>query len=240
MSGPHPGNAAPGEAERAPEILPASDRALLVSFGDRIAREDHEKVLRLLGLLDQEPPPGVVDLSPAYASILLRFDPRATDHERLAGQVRRHLDRLDSARPPAGRLVEIPVCYGGEYGPDLGDVARFAAISPDQALALHAGQTYDVFFLGFSPGFAYLGVVPDSIACPRLDQPRRLVPAGSVGIAGSQTGVYPHATPGGWRIVGRTPLVMFDPGREPMSRLQIADRVRFLPIDEERYRELLP
>lgn len=212
----------------------------MVSFGDRIATEDHEKVLRLLRLLDAEPPPGVVDLSPAYASILLRFDPRATDHERLAEQVWRLLPRLDSARMPAGRVVEIPVCYGGEFGPDLEEVARFAAIPAHEVIALHAGQTYDVFFLGFSPGFAYLGVVPDLIACPRLDQPRRHVPAGSVGIAGRQTGVYPHATPGGWRIVGRTPLVMFDPGDEPMSRLRIADRVRFLPIDEERYRELLP
>ena len=238
MSGPPPGDAAAGEAGRDPEILPASDRTLLVSFGERIEREGHENVLRLLGLLDAEPPAGVVDLSPAYASILLRFDPRTTDHERLGDEVRRRLGRLGTAPPTEGRLVEIPVCYGGELGPDLEEVARFAGIPPEDAAARHAEQIYKVFFLGFSPGFAYMGIVPEAIACPRLAQPRRLVPAGSVGIAGSQTGVYPFATPGGWRIVGRTPLAMFDAARDPMSRLQIADRVRFVPIDEDRYKEL--
>lgn len=240
MSGPRSGDAAADEAGREPEILPASDRTLLVSFGERIERQDHENVLRLLRLLDAEPPPGVIDLSPAYASILLRFDPRTTDHERLVDEVRRRLQRLGTARPAEGRIVEIPVCYGGDFGPDLEEVARFAGIPKEVAAARHAEQTYEVFFLGFSPGFAYMGVVPEAIACPRLAQPRRLVSAGSVGIAGGQTGVYPFATPGGWRIVGRTPLAMFDPGRDPMSRLQIADRVRFVPIDEARFREIAP
>jgi len=244
MSGPGPGSDAPRAAHREPEIRPASDRTLLVSFDDRIAagvRLDqgaHQEVLRLLGLLDTEPLPGIVDLSPAYASILVRFDPLVTDHDRVAGHVQRLLPRLGSARPPAARVVEIPVCYGGEFGPDLEDVAQFAALSREETIALHAGRTYDVFFLGFSPGFAYLGVVPDAIACPRLTRPRRQVPAGSVGIAGSQTGVYPHATPGGWRIIGRTPLLMFDAGSTPMSRLQISDQVRFVPIDPERYWEM--
>lgn len=250
MSGPGPGSDAHGTAHREPAIRPASDRSLLVSFddrlplddhvsaGDRISRDSHGDVVRLLALLDAEPLAGVVDLSPAYASILVRFDPRVTDHDRVSGYVLRVVRRVESAPPPAARLVEIPVCYGGEFGPDLSDVAQFAALSREETIALHAGRTYDVFFLGFSPGFAYLGLVPDAIACPRLARPRRQVPAGSVGIAGGQTGVYPHPTPGGWRIVGRTPLLMFDATSTPMSRLQIGDQVRFVPIDPARYWEL--
>jgi inhibitor of KinA len=256
MSGPGPGSDAPRATHREPEIRPASDRALLVSFddrapssehassgdrssaGDRIGQGAHQEVLRLLSLLDAEPLAGVVDLSPAYASILVRFDPRLTDHDLIAGHVLRLLRRIGSVAPPAARVVEIPVCYGGEFGPDLEDVAQFAALSREETIALHAGRTYDVFFLGFSPGFAYLGVVPDAIACPRLARPRRQVPAGSVGIAGGQTGVYPHPTPGGWRIVGRTPLLMFDAGSTPMSRLQIGDQVRFVPIEPGRYWEM--
>ena len=222
-----------------PTLRPASDRTLLVSFGDQIDEATSARVHRLLSRLDASPLPGVVDLSPAYASILVRFDPLATDHEQAAAWVQSSLTRLEETPLPPARQVEIPVCYGGEFGPDLEDVARHGAIAPDEVVRLHAGQTFTVFFLGFTPGFAYMGVVPEAIACPRLAQPRPAVPAGSVGIAGPQTGVYPQDTPGGWRIIGRTPLAMFDSKRDPMSWLRIADRVRFRPIDAARYQELL-
>jgi inhibitor of KinA len=222
-----------------PTLRPASDRTLLVSFGDQIDEATSERVHRLLSRLDAAPLPGVVDLSPAYASILVRFDPLAVDHEQAASWVQSCLARLEGTPLPPARQVEIPVCYGGEFGPDLEEVARHAGLPADEVVRLHKGREFTVFFLGFTPGFAYMGIVPEAIACPRLARPRPMVPAGSVGIAGSQTGVYPQATPGGWRIVGRTPLAMFDPGRDPMSWLRIADRVRFQPIDEARFRELL-
>ncbi len=212
-----------------PALTPASDRSLLVILGDRIASDIHARVRRLLLRLDGAAIPGVIDLSPAYASILIRFDPRHTDHDALAPRLRALMAGLDEMPLPEPRLVDIPVRYGGADGPDLEDVARFAGITPDEVVALHAGTIYDVHFLGFAPGFAYMGVVPEAIACPRRDHPRRAVPAGSVGIAGSQTGVYSCRTPGGWRLVGRTPLVMFDVARAPMSRLMVGDRVRFVP-----------
>jgi KipI family sensor histidine kinase inhibitor len=227
----------PGEPRGArPSLVEASDRSLLVVLGDRSDAGTHARVRRLLLRLDAAPPGGVVDLSPAYASILVRFDPLRTDHAALRAALAARLDDLDREPLPEPRLVTLPVCYGGEFGPDLDDVARHASISPDDAVALHASVTYEVHFLGFTPGFAYMGTVPEAIACPRLDRPRRVVPAGSVGIAGAQTGVYPCPTPGGWRLIGRTPAVMFDAAATPMSRLQIGDRVRFEPIPAAAFR----
>jgi KipI family sensor histidine kinase inhibitor len=229
------GGAAAGGAGAPPALVAASDRSLLVRLGDRIASEVSARVLRLLRRLDGAALDGVVDLSPAYASILIRFDPLRTGHERLGAEVRELFAGLDDTPIPEPRLVSIPVVYGGEHGPDLAEVARFAGMTPEEVVALHCGAVYEVHFLGFSPGFAYLGTVPEAIACPRLDQPRRRVPAGSVGIAGTQTGVYPCATPGGWRLLGHTPLAMFDTRRAPMSLLEVGDRVRFVPIPPERF-----
>lgn len=213
------------------QLIPASDRSLLVWWSDTLTPEAHRQVLGLLAALDARPLPGVVDLSPASASILIRFDPLAIDH---AG-VEAHLEALlaggGAATTPAGRLVEIPVAYGGAEGPDLEGVARAAGLSADEVVRRHVGTTYDVFFLGFLPGFAYLGRVPEAIACPRLPEPRREVPAGSVGIAGRMTGVYPMATPGGWRIIGRTAARLFDPARRPMALLRTGDRVRFVAAE---------
>jgi inhibitor of KinA len=135
-------------------------------------------------------------------------------------------------------LVEIPVCYGGEFGPDLQDVADSHGLTAERAIELHASTTYTVYFLGFAPGFAYLGEVAEELVTPRLATPRKSVPAGSVGIAGSQTGVYPISTPGGWRLLGRTPVAMFRPERAEMSLLSIGDRVRFSPISREQFAEL--
>jgi inhibitor of KinA len=139
---------------------------------------------------------------------------------------------------PEPREVEIPVCYGGDFGPDLREVAASRGLSPEQVIELHTSTSYLVYFLGFVPGFAYLGELPEALVTPRLGSPRKKVPAGSVGIAGNQTGVYPFETPGGWRLLGRTPLAMFRADREHLSVLSIGDRVRFVPILRELFEEL--
>lgn len=216
----------------------ASDQSLLIYFGQQIAMETHRRVLKLLRLLQSEPIEGVRNLHPAYCSLLIKFDPLRFDHKELQAKLIPCLNRMEKTALPPSRLVEIPVCYGGEFGPDLNDVAAMHAMTPAQVVELHSTQTYIVYFLGFAPGFAYLGGLPDALASPRLETPRPKVPEGSVGIGGSQTGVYPFATPGGWRLIGRTPLAMFRRDRTPMSLLQIGDEVQFRAISEREFAEM--
>jgi len=216
----------------------ASDQSLLVYFGHKITPQAHESVRKLLQLLQAKPIAGVRNLHPAYCSVLVGFDPLKLRHEQLAAVLRRYLRRTERLRVPEPRELQIPTCYGGEFGPDLDEVARLHRMAPAKVVELHSSVTYIVYFLGFVPGFAYLGVLPKELATPRLASPRRSTPPGSVGIADHQTAVYPFATPGGWRLIGRTPLAMFDPSREDMTFLRIGDRVRFTPISAERFSSL--
>jgi KipI family sensor histidine kinase inhibitor len=234
----------------------ASDQSLLIYFEDgekqsqtsdndgpssarasqsRITLQANENVRKLLRLLQSEPVAGVRNLHPAYSSLLVKFDGLRLRHEELEGILRGYLARLEEMKLPEPRHVEIPVCYGGEFGPDLAEVCAMRGMTAAQAIELHASTEYLVYFLGFVPGFAYLGELPKELVTPRLSAPRRRVVPGSVGIAGNQTGVYPFATPGGWRLIGRTPLAMFRAEREGLSLLSIGDRVRFTPIDAERF-----
>jgi len=232
----------------------SSDQSLLVYFDEgeqkktggakappvqsRITLRANENVRRLLRLLELEPVPGVFNLHPAYCSLLIKFDALRTRHEELEATLRKYLERLKEVKLPEPRRVEIPVCYGGEFGPDLAEVCAMRGITQARAIELHASVEYLVYFLGFVPGFAYLGELPKDLATPRLAAPRKRVPAGSVGIAGNQTGVYPFATPGGWRLIGRTPLKMFRADSDGLSLLSIGDRVRFTPISRERFAAL--
>ena len=217
---------------------PASDRSLLVRFGHEITIYSNQQVRRLLRLLESEPIAGVRNLNPAYCSLLINFDALRLTHSELEAILRGYLFRLEDVRLPDPRQLEIPVCYGGEFGPDLNEVAALHGMTPAQAIELHASVTYVVYFLGFVPGFAYLGELPEALATPRLARPRRSVPPGSVGIAGKQTGVYPIAIPGGWRLIGRTPSEMFRKDRDNMSFLSIGDRVRFTSISSARFTAL--
>jgi inhibitor of KinA len=216
----------------------ASDQSLLVYFGHQITLDAHDRVRKLLRLLEMEPIAGVRNLHPAYHSILVKFDPLQRYHDELEDILRQYIGRVENVSLPDPREVEIPVCYGGEYGPDLDDVGALHGMSPEQVIALHSSSTYLVYFLGFVPGFAYLGGLPEALATPRLATPRRRVPPGSVGIAGNQTGVYPVATPGGWRLLGRTPISIFQPNRDELSLLSIGDRVRFIPISPAHFASL--
>jgi KipI family sensor histidine kinase inhibitor len=230
----------------------ASDQSLIVYFDEsakksgakaprlqnQITIEGHEQVRRLLRLVELEPIAGVRNLHPAYCSLLFKFDAMKLRHEELQEILRGYVKRMEKVALPEPRLVEIPVCYGGEYGPDLKDVAELHGLTAQRAIEVHTSSTYIVYFLGFVPGFAYLGEIAEELATPRLSTPRRSVPPGSVGIAGSQTGVYPIATPGGWRLLGRTPVKMFRPDRAEMSLLAIGDRVRFVAISREQFTKL--
>jgi inhibitor of KinA len=208
----------------------ASDQALLVYLGEEIGAAVHERVVRLLRLLQSEPIAWIRNIQPAYCSLLITFDAAAVDHAEVQtkiSELEKRAKKLPEAEP---RLVEVPVCYGGEFGPDLEDVAERRGLMAEKVVELHFARTYQAYFLGFAPGFAYLGHLAEEIATPRLETPRKEVPAGSVGIAGRQTAIYPLATPGGWRLVGRTPLEIFRRDRAPMGLIAIGDQVRFRPI----------
>lgn len=203
----------------------ASDQSLMVYLAD------NRSVLKLLRLLEAEPVPGVRNLHPAYTSLLIVFDPLVQDHAALQLRIEARLPSLDSIALPEPRTVEIPVRYGGADGPDLDELARLHSLAPARVVELHSSAEYFVYFIGFVPGFAYLGGLPEALATPRLESPRKRVPKGSVAIGGSHTGVYPFETPGGWRLIGRTPLEIFDAGSAALSRLRMGDRVRFTPIE---------
>jgi len=214
-------------------IRPASDRALYVIFGDQISLEMHHAVVRATNALQGVS--GLRNLHPGYASVLVDFDLRLFTHEQAAAVIRGVLDQHRADPAPDPRHIEIPVVYGGDAGLDLPDVARHTGLSPDRVVELHAGAEYYVHFVGFSTCFPYLGGLPPKLATPRLAAPRKLVPVGSVAIGGSQAGVYPLSSPGGWRLIGRTPLRLFDPAATPPPLLRMGDRVRFVPVTEARF-----
>lgn len=210
------------------KIQPLGDAAVVVTFGTELSDEANDRVMALAASLNAEPPsPHVRDIVPALASLVVHIDPT---HARIEDV----MDSLDTKIYPAyfsrpkTTIVEIPVRYGGAEGPDLDDVAAFAGVGADEVIRRHAAAVYRVYMLGFVPGFAYLGQVDRSIAAPRRSTPRQQVPAGSVGIAGLQTGVYPQDSPGGWQIIGRTSRRMFD-AASGQTLLHPGDRVRFVP-----------
>jgi KipI family sensor histidine kinase inhibitor len=229
-----------GAGSAPPTIRPLAESGLLVELGDTIEPATTAQVMALTGALDAAALPGVLDVVPSYTTVLVAFDPEVADWETLAAGVRRLCADLGEATTVPARGVEIPVAYGGELGPDLANVAAHTGLAPEEVVARHAAAEYVVACMGFAPGFAFLAGLPPALATPRLAQPRTRVPAGSVGIGGAQTGVYPMATPGGWRLIGRTPLRLFDLARAEPFLLRPGDRVRFAPIDAAAFRELDP
>jgi len=210
------------------DIRPASDRSLLVSFGSEISLEAHRRVLHLLAGLERRPA-GLLNLHPAFASVLIDFDPRRLSHVQVEALVRERMAAAPLQPQASPRAIDIPVRYGGDAGPDLAEVARHTGLAPERVIELHASAGYLVYFLGFAPGFPYLGGMPAELATPRLPAPRKHVPAGSVAIGGSQTGIYSVDSPGGWRIIGRTYLRLFNPESTPPALLSAGDRVHFIP-----------
>jgi len=224
-------------------VVPLGDRALLIHLGTTIDDATHRRVRAVSARLASRRVPGMIELVPAFASVAVHYDPARVPNDaapggpvrspyaRFAAAIEAALAELGDEPLAAPRTVEIPVRYGGEEGPDLGVVAAAHGLSLEDVVRLHTGGTYRVYMLGFAPGFAYMGGLPDSLATPRRDEPRTAVPAGSVGIGGSQTGIYPLTTPGGWQIIGRTSLTLFDPRRVPPTLLGIGDVVRFRAVE---------
>jgi KipI family sensor histidine kinase inhibitor len=209
------------------------DRALLVELGDQIDPSINEKVRELFLRLDRHPLEGVVELVPSYRSLMVVYDPLRTGFDRLRDEILVLQKAADPSLVPQPRTLSVPVVYGGEYGPDLDWVAGFHKISPERVVTLHTGTTYRVYMIGFTPGYPYLGELPEALATPRRETPRTVVPQGSVAIAQRQTGIYPVQSPGGWHILGWTPIRLFDASQWPPTPLEVGDRVRFFPIQKE-------
>ena len=210
-------------------IEPAGDRAYLLRFAGEIAPGTTRRVLATSAAVAARAPAWLVDVVPAYASLLVVYDPLAAAPDAVEALLR-EAARSEAPEEEAGRDVTIPVRYGGDDGPDLEEVARETGLSPAEVIALHAEGRYVVHLLGFKPGFPYLGTLDGRLRVPRRPSPRTRVPAGSVAIAGAQTGIYPVASPGGWRLLGRTPLRLFDPSSSDPFLLRPGDRVRFEAI----------
>jgi inhibitor of KinA len=220
------------------KIIPASDSSLLVVFGNEISPTLHKRVIALFHALQAWHDPRIRNLHPGYASLLIDFDPLQLTHDELSSVVEQLASASDSEAARRANVITIPVCYDIDLGPDLPDVAQHAGLPVEGVVGLHSSPNYLVYFFGFTPGFAYLGGLPDALHMPRLATPRPLVVGGSVGIAGRQTGIYPCDSPGGWRLIGRTPLRMFDHEATSPALLQPGDKVRFSLIDRASFEEM--
>jgi inhibitor of KinA len=227
-------------------LYPLGDSAVVIQLGDAIEIDTHEKVKNVTAFFENNPQSWLIDIIPAFTTVTLYYDPMAIlQHKKdsfpyegvcsILTELLSYEFKEDSA--PA-RVMEIPVCYGGEYGPDLEEVASAHSFSVEEVISKHTAGDYLVYMIGFAPGFPYVGGLNPELSTPRRKSPRLKIPAGSVGIAGDQTGVYPIETPGGWQLIGRTPLSLFRPAKDNPSLLQAGDRIKFISISEEEFKEM--
>ena len=217
------------------ELHSAGENALILYLGTETSPAVSARVQAAAAALEPALGVDLVDLVPSYASLLIIYDALRTDHLSVAHRVRQAVEGLTGVEPGEGRCVALPVYYAPEAGADLESLAARSGLSVDEVIALHSGSEYRVYAIGFAPGFAYLGQVDERIAAPRLATPRQKVPRGAVAIADRQTAVYPAVSPGGWNLIGRCPVRMFDPAADPVMPVAVGDRVRFEPVSRERY-----
>ncbi len=219
-------------------FLLAGDRGFLVEFGADIDPEINRKVREIFLSLDKMPIEGVTEVIPTYRSLLIFYEPAWTHPDRLKEAVlerERHVDKLEIPPP---ETTEIPVAYGGEFGPDLEFVAEHNGLPPEEVIEVHTSGNYLIYMIGFTPGFPFLGGLSERIFTPRLEKPRQLVPAGSVGIANNQTGIYSIDSPGGWQLIGRTPVKLYDPTRSSPILLKPGDYLKFKRISKEEFEDI--
>lgn len=219
-------------------FLPAGDKALTVELGDSISPKTNQRVRDLLVAIESSGMPGLIDLVPSYRSLLVYYDPLCFSHSQLEEQLVVLEQNLDQGALKAPKVVDIPTLYGGDYGPDLEHVATHNGLEPEEVIQIHSSAEYLVYMMGFTPGFPYLGEMSEKIATPRLQTPRTAIPEGSVGIAERQTGVYPIQSPGGWQLIGRTPVQLFDTQLDPPVVVLSGDYIRFVSITNEAYRDI--
>ncbi|ADL08571.1 5-oxoprolinase subunit PxpB [Thermosediminibacter oceani] len=220
-----------------PRILLAGDTAIVVEYGDEISEECNSMVLNIYNFLKRCNVDGVVSMIPTYRSLLIKYNPLKIGFEELVECVKK-ADMEESGSLFKPRVIEIPVAYGGEFGPDLDFVAEYHNMTPEEIIEIHMEPLYRIYMLGFTMGFAYLGGMSEKIATPRLETPREKIEAGSVGIAGGQTGIYPLDSPGGWRLIGRTPVKLYDPRRENPILLEAGNYIKFVRISPEEYHKI--
>ena len=213
------------------------DRSIIVELGDEISPKVNRRVRKLSLTLMENPLEGLVEIVPTYRSLLIIYDPLKISVATLQHRVEDLHKKIKEMQIPEPKTMEIPVAYGGEYGPDLEWVAQYHKISPEEVIQLHTETVYQVYMIGFTPGFPYMGELPERLATPRRETPRTVIHSGSIAIAQRQTGIYPVESPGGWHILGRTPLNLFNPVHSPPSLLEMGDWVRFFPIEEEEFKQ---
>jgi inhibitor of KinA len=217
------------------EIIPLGDLAVRISFGDSIEEETNGRIRQFILKLEKERIPGVIEWVPAYTSVTVYYEPEQISYEVLKRKLEKvHLSPAESLLPRP-IVYEIPACYGSEMGPDLAYVAKYHGLSEQDVINLHANREYLIYMMGFMPGFPYLGGMTDEIAVPRLQQPRFSVFPGSIGIGGSQTGIYPADAPSGWRIIGATPIRLYDPEKGDPFLLSAGNYIKFVPINQEEF-----
>ena len=215
-------------------LVPAGDSALIVEFEERIDPAVNARAIALADAVRAAAIAGIRDVVPTYRSVAVYFDPLSTNYDALVASLERGAVQ-PFVEPPDRVPIRIPVCYGGDFGPDIARVAEFGHMKEGDVVAIHSSASYRVFMLGFVPGFAYMGIVDARIAVPRRSTPRVRVPQGSVGIAGAQTGVYPAETPAGWQLIGRTPVNLVDLSRAEPFLLKAGDAVQFFPVDRGQF-----
>jgi len=217
-------------------FLLTGDTSLTAEFGNEISKEINAQIRAYNIALESSGIPGIVETVPTYRSLMIHYDPGVIPYKELVKRLKGLLSRIDQVEIPPSDVLEIPVLYGGEeMGPDLKFVAEHAGISEEEVIRIHTSVEYLIYMLGFTPGFTYLGGMDKKIETPRLKQPRVRIPAGSVGIAGGQTGVYPIDSPGGWQLIGRTPVKMYDPNRETPILPKAGQYIKFTAIDQAEY-----
>ena len=219
-------------------ILIEGDSSVLIVFGDAISTETNQKITSTVQLIREQKIEGIVDMIPAFVSLLINYNPLVISYDSLRARLEQILRVETRAAETIKRVYEIPVCYGGQYGPDLESIADHAGLSPEEVVKIHTSRDYLIYMLGFLPGFCYLGGLDERIHTPRLESPRIRIPAGSVGIGGSQTGIYPMDSPGGWQLMGMTPVRTYDPARETPILVQAGEYIRFVEIDEAAFAEI--
>lgn len=218
--------------------LMAGDKALVMEFGNRISGEINNKIRSMVAAIESLNIRGLVELVPTYRSLMLHYNPLEIGYGDLMGKLADLEGQLASIELPLPEVIEIPTLYGGEMGPDIEKVASHNGLSVEEVIEIHTGGEYLIYMLGFTPGFPYLGGMDERIATPRLESPRTRIPGGSVGVAGSQTGIYPMDSPGGWQLIGRTPLPLYNPESEMPILLKAGNYLTFKSIGEAEYREI--